>query len=65
MKMTKPMNPLLKLENRKQLIQEAMQAITDKKEEIIKQADNMIGDVNLFEENVHKKFVSHFGNKLK
>jgi len=61
--MTKPMSPLLRPENRKQLMQKGMQAITDKQAEVIKIADEMIGDVSLFEENVHKKFLAYAGNK--
>ncbi len=57
------MSPLLKPENRKQLIKEAMQAISDKQADMIKQADKIIGNVSLFEEDIHQKFVSHFGSK--
>ena len=57
------MNPLLKPENRKRLVQEAMQSITDKQEEMLKKADAIIDDVVLFEENVHQTFLTHFKNK--
>lgn len=56
--MTKQMNPLLKPENRKQLILEAMQSISDKQDKVIQQANKMIGDVSSFEKNIHQKFVS-------
>ena len=52
------MNPLLKPENRKQLILEAMQSISDKQDKVIQQANKMIGDVSSFEKNIHQKFVS-------
>ena len=61
--MTKPMSPLLKPENRRELIEKAMQSITDKQAAIMKQADEIIGDVSSFEKNVHKKFVAYVGNK--
>jgi len=61
--MTKQMSPLLRPENRKQLIEEAMQAISDKQAEVIKQADEIIGDVEAFEKDVHEKFVTLFGKK--
>ncbi|MEA1893474.1 MAG: hypothetical protein U9N33_12305 [Campylobacterota bacterium] len=57
--MTKQVSPLLKQDNRKQLIQEAMQAISDKQDEVIQQANKIIGDVSVFEKNVHQKFVSY------
>ncbi len=57
--MTKQMSPLLKQDNRKQLIQEAMQAISDKQNKVIQQANKIIGDVSVFEKNVHQKFVSY------
>ena len=57
--MTKQMSPLLKQDNRKQLIQEAMQAISDKQNEVIQQANKIIGNVSVFEKNVHQKFVSY------
>ncbi len=60
--MTKPMNPLLKPENRKKLIQQAMQSMSDKQDEVIKQADKIIGDVVIFEKNIHQKFVSYVAN---
>jgi phage shock protein A len=57
--MTKPMNPLLKPENRKEFIQQAMKAMSDRQEEVIAQADKIIGDVVRFEENIHQKFISY------
>ena len=60
--MTKPMNPLLKPENRKEFIQQAMKAMSDRQEEVIAQADKIIGDVVRFEENIHQKFVSYVAN---
>ncbi len=57
--MTKPMNPLLKQENRQELIQQAMQAISDKQAQVIKQANKIIGDVTIFEDSVHKQFISY------
>lgn len=56
------MNPLLKPENRKKLIQQAMQSMSDKQDEVIKQADKIIGDVVIFEKNIHQKFVSYVAN---
>ena len=60
--MTKPMNPLLKPENRKEFIQQAMKAMSDRQEEVIAQADKIIGDVVRFEENIHQKFISYTAN---
>ncbi len=60
--MTKPMNPLLKPENRKEFIQQAMKAMSDRQEEVIAQADKIIGDVVRFEENIHQKFVSYIAH---
>ena len=54
--MTKPMNPLLKAENRNQFIKQAMEAMVDRQDKIIKQADKVIEDVTLFESNVHNQF---------
>ena len=61
--MTKPMNPLLKPENRKEFIQQAMISMSKKQDEIIEQADKIIGDVAKFEENVRKQFSSYI-NKI-
>ena len=52
------MNPMLKEENREKLIQEAMKAISEKQEEVIQQADKIIGDVAQFEKEVHQVFIS-------
>ena len=57
--MTKAMNPLLKPENRKEFIQQAMKAMSDRQAEVIAEADKIIGDVVKFEENIHQKFVSY------
>ena len=57
--MTKPMNPLLKAENRNQFIKKAMEAMSDRQDKIIKQADKIIEDVALFENSVHKQFILH------
>ena len=57
------MNPMLREENRQKLIEEAMQAISDKQAQVMKQADKIIGDVVLFEKKVHQKFVSSFVEK--
>ena len=59
--MTKPMNPLLKQENRQELIQQAMQSISDKQAKVIKQADKIIDNVAIFEDAVHKQFISYTG----
>lgn len=59
--MTKLMNPLLKQENRQELIQQAMQSISDKQAKVIKQADKIIGDVAIFENSVHNQFISYTG----
>jgi len=61
--MTKQMNPMLREENRQKLIEEAMQDISDKQAQVIKQADKIIGDVAMFEKIVHQKFVSIFVEK--
>ncbi|MEN4054215.1 MULTISPECIES: hypothetical protein [Sulfurimonas] len=61
--MTKQMNPMLREENRQKLIEEAMQAISDKQAQVIKQADKIIGNVAMFEANVHKKFMSSFAKQ--
>lgn len=61
--MTKHMNPLLKQENRQELIQQAMQSISDKQAKVIKQADKIIGDVAIFEDSVQKQFISYTGQK--
>lgn len=60
--MTKSINPLLKPENRKEFIRQAMRAMSDRQEEVIKQADRIIGDVVFFEESVHQKFVSYISS---
>lgn len=57
--MTKQMSPLLKPENRKQLIQEAIQSISDKQDEVIQQANKIIVNVADFEKTMQKKFISH------
>jgi len=57
------MNPMLREENRQKLIEKAMQAISDKQAQVIEQADKIIGDVAMFEKNVHQKFVSSFVKK--
>jgi len=59
--MTKPMNPMLRPENRNKLIAKAIQAISDKQNKIIEQADKIIDDVGAFEKNVHQQFVSYTG----
>ncbi len=56
------MNPSLKPENRKEFIQQAMKAMSDRQEEVIAQADKIIGDVVRFEENIHQKFISYTAN---
>ena len=43
--MTKSINPLLKQENRKSFIEQAMKSMSDRQDEVIKQADIIIGDV--------------------
>jgi phage shock protein A len=60
--MTKSINPLLKPENRKEFIKQAMRAMSDRQGEVIKQADKIIGDVVRFEESVHQKYVSYIGS---
>jgi len=54
--MTQPMNPLLKVENRQEFIQQAMKEMSERQEEVIKKADSIIENVALFEENVRKQF---------
>jgi phage shock protein A len=54
--MTQSINPLLKPENRKEFIQQAMKEMSEQQEEVIKKADNIIENVALFEENVRKQF---------
>ena len=53
------MNPLLKIENRKDFIEQAMKAMTTRQDDIIKQADKIIEDVALFENSVHNQFISY------
>ena len=60
--MTQPMNPLLKAENRKEFIQQAMKEMSEQQEEIIKKADSIIDNVALFEENVRKQFALYTSN---
>ena len=43
--MTKSISPLLKQENRKSFIEQAMKSMSDRQDEVIKQADIIIGDV--------------------
>ena len=50
------MNPLLKAENRKEFIQQAMKEMTEQQEEVMKKADSIIENVALFEENARKQF---------
>jgi len=57
--MTKPMNPLLKPENRKEFIKQAMKAMSERQNKIIQQADTIIDDVVSFEKSVHQKFVAY------
>lgn len=52
-------NPLLKLENREEFIRQAMKEMSAQQEEIIKKADSLIGNIDLFEENVRKQFASY------
>ena len=54
--MTQAINPLLKPENRKEFIQQAMKEMSEQQEEVIKKADSIIENVALFEENVRKQF---------
>lgn len=60
--MTKTISPLLKQENRKSFIEQAMKSMSDRQDEVIKQADIIIGDVVIFEKNVRQKFVSYTGS---
>ena len=57
--MTKQMNPLLKPENRKEFIKQAMKAMSERQDKIIQQADTIIDDVVSFEKSVHQKFISY------
>ena len=57
--MTQSINPLLKPENRKEFIQQAMKEMSEQQEEVIKKADSIIENVALFEENVRKQFASY------
>ena len=54
--MTQSINPLLKIENRKEFIEQAMKEMSEQQEEVIKKADSIIENVTLFEENVLKQF---------
>ena len=56
------MSPLLKPINRKQLISQAMKAMSDKQKHVINQADKIIDDVEMFEKNVHQRFISYIKN---
>lgn len=53
------MNPLLKPENRKEFIKQAMKAMSERQNKIIQQADTIIDDVVSFEKSVHQKFVAY------
>ncbi len=53
------MNPLLKPENRKEFIKQAMKAMSERQDKIIQQADTIIDDVVSFEKNIHQKFVAY------
>ena len=55
--MTKPMNPLLKSENRQEFIKQAMKAMSVRQEKVIQEADVIIGDVSSFEKDVHQQFM--------
>lgn len=55
------MNPLLKQENRQEFIKQAMKAMSERQNEIIEQADKIIGDVVMFEKHVHLKFIAYTG----
>ena len=57
--MTKQVNPSLQLGNREEFVKQAMEAITKKQNEMIKQADAIIGDVVSFEKEIHKKFQAY------
>jgi len=54
--MTQAINPLLKIENRKEFIEQAMKEMSEQQEAVIKKADSIIDNVTLFEENVRKQF---------
>ena len=54
--MTQSINPLLKPENRKEFIQQAMKEMSEQQDAVIKKADSIIENVALFEENVRKQF---------
>ncbi|MCK9473545.1 hypothetical protein [Sulfurimonas sp.] len=60
--MTQPINPLLKPENRKEFIEQAMKEMSEQQEELIKKADSMIENVALFEERVRKQFTLYTSN---
>ena len=60
--MTQSINPLLKPENRKEFIQQAMKEMSEQQEEVIKKADSIIENVALFEENVRKQFALYTSN---
>jgi len=57
--MTKPLNPMFKPENRTKLIVDGMKKIEILQSKTIIQASSIIGDVQAFESEVHKKFVSY------
>jgi len=54
--MIQSINPLLKPENRKEFIQQAMKEMSEQQDAVIKKADSIIENVALFEENVRKQF---------
>jgi len=57
--MIQKINPLLKPENRKEFIKQAIKAMTERQNEVIKQADKIIDDVAIFEKNIYQQFASH------
>ena len=60
--MTQAINPLLKIENRKEFIEQAMKEMSEQQEAVIKKADSIIDNVTLFEENVRKQFASYISS---
>ncbi|MDF1876748.1 hypothetical protein JHD47_02835 [Sulfurimonas sp. SAG-AH-194-L11] len=54
--MTQSLNPLLRPENRKEFIEQAMKEMSEQQEAMVKKADSIIENVAQFEENVRKQF---------
>ncbi len=57
--MSVQINDKLKSKNKSRLLKNAIKAINTKQEETIQKANKIIGDVESFEQEITKKFISY------